>query len=376
VLNSDQAFSVAMSTLPDILATHETLIQQASQALPHDFSRCTYTLGPISQAVYLCLTCALPRGICSACSIACHTNHEQIELFPKRNFRCDCPTRVLQHPCTLHKVLEAENEGNVYGQNFHGGVFCRCGRFYDALNERETMIQCLACQVRRKISVHLLLSNLLISKDWFHESCLNLRERPSSRESSPVADPEPPTTTIPQPPTGPAAENDDDDNQSISSVSSSGLPPPLISASGYDTFICASCVSSIPTLTRYAGTPGILMVVQDEPLGAWKVLDSTDDSVDISEENAATGVKRPRPLSSSGAPGAKRTRTGTSPQPPASSSIRPQCLAPPPNPLAQKILSSSSSSSPSTLGAGDIFLTEGWRERWCHCPSVRPSDYP
>ena len=133
-------------SISSILASEAQLIHEASQALPHQFNTCTYSMGYIRQAVYLCLTCSLPRGICSSCSIACHTNHEQIELFPKRHFRCDCPTSSLAHSCTLHKTLEAENAENTYGQNFTG-VFCRCGRPYDAKKERETMIQCLACEV-------------------------------------------------------------------------------------------------------------------------------------------------------------------------------------------------------------------------------------
>lgn len=139
-----------MSTLTDLVASQDNLIQEAALALPHSFSHCTYPLGQIRQAVYLCLTCAQTRGICGSCSIACHTDHEQLELFPKRNFRCDCPTTALSHPCTLMKrsgaVKEDVNEYNTYGQNFRG-LFCRCGRNYDPKTERETMIQCLTCEV-------------------------------------------------------------------------------------------------------------------------------------------------------------------------------------------------------------------------------------
>lgn len=138
---------MASQTISSILDSQALLVQAAAEALPHQFSQCTYTLGHIRQAVYLCLSCREPRGICSACSIACHGDHEQVELFPKRAFRCDCPTRALPHPCTLHKTLEEENKDNRYGLNFEG-TFCRCGREYDAANERETMIQCLACEVR------------------------------------------------------------------------------------------------------------------------------------------------------------------------------------------------------------------------------------
>ena len=139
------------STLTEYLDSQQELEKEAALALPFSFSQCTYSRGHIRQAVYLCLTCASRRGICSSCSIACHTDHEQLELFPKRKFRCDCPTSGLAVPCSLHKHTEALNEDNEYGQNFDGN-FCRCGRPYDAKTERETMIQCLACEVRSWMS--------------------------------------------------------------------------------------------------------------------------------------------------------------------------------------------------------------------------------
>lgn len=139
--------SMASSTLTEYLNSQQQLEEEAARALPFSFSQCTYPLGYIRQAVYLCITCDSQRGICSSCSIACHTDHEQLELFPKRHFRCDCPTSALAHPCSLHKEPEAANDENVYGQNFWS-KFCRCGRQYDAKSERETMIQCLACEVR------------------------------------------------------------------------------------------------------------------------------------------------------------------------------------------------------------------------------------
>jgi len=167
------------ATLTEFLKSQDDLVREAALALPHQFSQCTWLKGPLRysfspghdvrltilrQAVYLCLTCPEERGICSACSIACHTNHEQVELwvlwvklfylempfpprFPKRNFRCDCPTTAIVHPCTLHSKCEEENVSNQYGRNFRG-TFCRCSRPYDAMTERETMIQCLACEVR------------------------------------------------------------------------------------------------------------------------------------------------------------------------------------------------------------------------------------
>ncbi|KIJ62258.1 hypothetical protein HYDPIDRAFT_114743 [Hydnomerulius pinastri MD-312] len=331
------------SSLNDLIASQEDLLQEAALALPHEFSRCTFSLGPIRQAVYLCLTCATPRGICSSCSIACHTDHEQVELFPKRNFRCDCPTDAIPHACTLNKGIEVENSTNEYGQNFRA-LFCRCSKPYDPKTERETMIQCLACE------------------DWFHESCLNLRERPSPREPSP--EPSDLDTTV---------AHDDD-----RSDTSSGLPSPLISAEDYDAFVCFACVSKIDTLRRYAGTKGAIMVVSGGENSLWRKLEgdsptdshgSHDDSlVDIDDSQQPT-TKRPRSRSSSQNAGRdpKRPRTSASPSP---------CLAPTVNSTAETILNNQPSRlkvSGSSQGAGDVFLTEGWRQRWCRCSHCLPS---
>ncbi|KAH9950773.1 hypothetical protein B0H21DRAFT_721604 [Amylocystis lapponica] len=336
-------------TLSSILSSQNSLLQEASEALPHQFSQCTYSLGPIRQAVYLCITCGEYRGICSSCSIACHTDHEQLELFPKRAFRCDCPTRAMHHPCALHKAPEDANATNTYGPNF-AGTFCRCGRPYDAQQERETMIQCLACE------------------DWFHESCLDLRARPTSRPPSP----EP-------------AEADDD---AASEASSSGLPPPRIRAEDYDCLICSACVRAIPTLRRYAGTSGVLVVVRDgTEQDSWSVIGRDDvtetSAVEVQSSAEAepgttpdTGEKRTRSPTAEDAPHAKRARVSLEPP------VFAPCLAPTPNAIAQKIYARSELSisdpnagacEPVSLGKGDVFLTEGWRERWCRCDNCLPS---
>ncbi|TDL20271.1 hypothetical protein BD410DRAFT_791045 [Rickenella mellea] len=329
-------------SLSSLLAFEAELIQEAAEALPHQFSDCTYNLGYIRQAVYLCLTCRLPRGICSACSIACHTDHEQVELFPKRKFRCDCPTTSLPHTCTLHKQAEVENSDNKYGQNFRG-VFCRCGRAYDAKTERETMIQCLACE------------------DWFHESCLNLRERPPSRAPSPAA--EVPTEE------NLSVEREDnivEDNRS--DASSSSLPPPLIKDSDYDTMFCRSCVVASPILRRWAGTKGALMVTRNKDHRPWKILDGeTEFAEDL---DVTVGSKRQgSSAEADGLPQAKKARVESFDSSISGYSV---CLAPPIQPQAQEILSLVQSSPPNyTLGAGDVFFTEGWRERWCRCSSCQ-----
>jgi hypothetical protein len=72
--------------------------------------------------------------------------------FPKRNFRCDCATEAIAHPCSLNPKIELENTSNQYTQNFKA-TFCRCGRPYDAKTEKETMIQCLSCEVSSQSSM-------------------------------------------------------------------------------------------------------------------------------------------------------------------------------------------------------------------------------
>ncbi|KAN0132006.1 hypothetical protein V8E53_010286 [Lactarius tabidus] len=366
------------STLTEYLNSQQELEKEAARALPYSFSQCTYPLGYIRQAVYLCITCDSQRGICSSCSIACHTNHEQLELFPKRHFRCDCPTSALAHPCSLHKEPEAANDENVYGQNFWS-KFCRCGRPYDAKSERETMIQCLACE------------------DWYHESCLNLRTRPPSRLPSQ------------EPLNGgdEAAEVEQDDSRS--EASSSGLPLPLITAEDYDAMVCRSCVSKIPVLQAWAGTPGISMVVRDDPVSSWNVigaLQEDDPVVDDPIAERCQEVETDIPTPNVEIPDSERTHTPTqSPSGDGSSSSsntealqtkkrtlptqpsisgpsakRPRtygpsnpsqklCQAPAPNLSAQAIFAQDGTR---TLGEGDIFLSGDWRERWCLCDLCLP----
>ncbi|KAJ7489336.1 hypothetical protein FB451DRAFT_687122 [Mycena latifolia] len=330
-------------TLAEYVASQDELVKEAGLALPHQFSQCSYALGPVRQAVYLCLTCPEARGLCSACSIACHPDHNQIELFPKRNFRCDCPTTAIAHACTLHTDAEPPNTANQYGQNFQS-KFCRCGRSYDAKTERETMIQCLSCE------------------DWFHESCCMLRTRP---------DPRPPTPAPEAPMETEGAVDDAADDDAASNASSSGLPPPLISSEDYDAFVCRACVLAIPALRRLVGTPGAITVVRDDVASPWTRLGDEspkeDAPVAIANADASTGDKRaPSPPADEPAP--KRARTASS----SSTSAKP-CLAPPVEPRAHAAYATAELDWDATLCTGDVFLTENFRERWCRCDSCLSS---
>jgi len=112
------------------------------------------------------------------------------------------------------------------------------------------------------------------------------------------------------------------------------------------------------------------MVTRDDELeGPWKVLGRVQESVSQFEQDTdvSVGSKRRRssPVGNADpAPDTKRPRADTTSSPP--------CLAPVVNPTAEKIFALSVTGDFS-LGVGDIFLTQGWRERWCRCNTCRTS---
>ena len=54
--------------------------------------------------------------------------HSLVELYTKRNFRCDCGTSRLITRCKLEPDKQ-ENTENKYNQNFRG-LYCTCSRPY------------------------------------------------------------------------------------------------------------------------------------------------------------------------------------------------------------------------------------------------------
>ena len=229
------------------------------------------------------------------------------------------------------------------------------------------MVQCVVCE------------------DWYHESCLNLRTRPKERSPTPER-----------------SANETNDVGDMDSNASNDLPSPLLSSSTYESLICGRCVLGNDTLRRWAGTPGIMMVIREDcnepstliedggvdPL--WKVLNGKagvrdvlvgmekderkreceDEALDVCEDEERA-AKKPRtdstssniPLSVVSSVSQIESRT--------------PCLAPPVNFMAQQVLNHILHPNPTTrekgvglIGKGDIFLTEGWRERWCRCPKV------
>lgn len=137
---------------------------------------CTYTNGYMKrQAIFSCLTCTPDgnAGVCTACSLSCHDGHEIVELWTKRNFRCDCGnSKFGEFFCKLLPNKDIENVENLYNHNFKGS-YCTCGRPYPdpVVEEQVEMIQCCICE------------------DWFHEEHLGLEpsdEVPRDEEGEPL----------------------------------------------------------------------------------------------------------------------------------------------------------------------------------------------
>ncbi|XP_047478594.1 putative E3 ubiquitin-protein ligase UBR7 [Penaeus chinensis] len=119
-----------------------------------DDTSCTYDQGNMKrQALYACMTCCpadseLLAGVCLACSYHCHEDHELVELYTKRHFRCDCGnSKFSQNPCKLLKDKLPENPENHYNHNFRGS-YCTCQRPYPDPEDtvEDEMIQCCVCE--------------------------------------------------------------------------------------------------------------------------------------------------------------------------------------------------------------------------------------
>ncbi|KGN50016.1 putative E3 ubiquitin-protein ligase UBR7 [Cucumis sativus] len=137
---------------------------------------CTYNKGYMKrQAIFSCLTCTPDgnAGVCTACSLSCHDGHEIVELWTKRNFRCDCGnSKFGNFVCKLFSNKDVENSNNSYNHNFKGS-YCICNRPYPDpdVEEQVEMIQCCMCE------------------DWFHEEHLGLSsidEIPRDEEGEPL----------------------------------------------------------------------------------------------------------------------------------------------------------------------------------------------
>ena len=97
-------------------------------------------------------------GVCFACYLRCHLEHDTVELYHKHGFRCDCGTAAACCACEFDTDDTPRcpcNSGNHYNHNY-AGRFCWCDRPYDPVHNAK-MVQCAACE------------------DWFHDTCIKQR---------------------------------------------------------------------------------------------------------------------------------------------------------------------------------------------------------
>uniref|UniRef100_A0A182V0Y6 Putative E3 ubiquitin-protein ligase UBR7 n=1 Tax=Anopheles merus TaxID=30066 RepID=A0A182V0Y6_ANOME len=173
---AEQDQDTSYVTMPDILQEQEELEETSRAVLGgSDEKNCTYPKGYVGrQALYACLTCvpeargieSKRSGICLACSLQCHDNHELLELYTKRHFRCDCGgPRMPEVKCKLEPRKEEANDRNRYNQNF-SGLYCVCHRPYPDPDDdvQDEMVQCVVCE------------------DWYHMRHLDLDEPKSSKD--------------------------------------------------------------------------------------------------------------------------------------------------------------------------------------------------
>lgn len=161
---------VVTMTLNDVLELEDELIENTAAVLgAANDKACSYGEGYLKrQALYSCLTC-IPEakddpekagGVCLACSYHCHDGHDLIELYTKRNFRCDCGNIKFaksENKCVLNDDKIEVNELNAYNQNF-SGTYCVCHRPYPDPEDPipDEMIQCIICE------------------DWYHSRHLGV----------------------------------------------------------------------------------------------------------------------------------------------------------------------------------------------------------
>ncbi|KAJ1569186.1 hypothetical protein HK405_008742 [Cladochytrium tenue] len=89
-------------TAEDVLRHQEELEQEAAEVLSRSIDECSCLKGAVRQPVYSCLTCSrsngsdAPIGVCYACFVQCHTDHEVVELSARWSFQCDCGTTLMK----------------------------------------------------------------------------------------------------------------------------------------------------------------------------------------------------------------------------------------------------------------------------------------
>lgn len=373
------------------------LALRVSDTPSQSIENCTKELGPLRQSVFSCLTCNPPpanpsdpyngAGICYACSVQCHGEHQLVEIFTKRNFTCDCGTTRLPttSPCSLRLNADTNARGvhseepsanNKYNQNFRNR-FCACECDYDPFQQKGTMFQCLG------LGTH---DTGGCGEDWYHPGCVmglgpdwydksegkKIQKNAATEGGSLPAISENAEAAATNGETMPAHESEDaggDDEQPN--------PPGFPKDDEFETFICFKCVEAHPWIKRYAGTPGFLLpvhhkpgdVITHQPLEHDIAVDSTSKKrkAENGEPEEPQELKRLKHEND----GPNNTQADTRIEAKAQVEdpvVKEDTKAEDPNPDICKY----DTLPPTHEGTFSLFCTESFRERFCRCKKCYP----
>ncbi|KAF4989784.1 hypothetical protein FGRMN_8876 [Fusarium graminum] len=388
--------SETSQTAAEFIRSQEALEADAREALPYSIDTCTKILGPLRQAVFACLTCNpppvkdgdnwTPAGVCYACSIQCHGEHNLVEIFQKRNFTCDCGTKRIPStsPCTLRLNETTNTRGGVhseepdvnnkYNHNFRNR-FCGCDCDYDPFQQKGTMFQCLGLGTTETGGC---------GEDWYHPGCLvgmgpnwfekmdkpkkATQESPEhgklntiTEEQQDIAEnvgQEKPTTTE-------NAVEEDEDEEDVP------MPPGFPEEDAFEAFLCYKCVEAHPWIKRYAGTSGFLPAVfLDEASIELKVEPATVKEESTTKIEASTIVndasesRKRKADDDEETPAVKRVKSESLPE----EGEKPAEEAPSTDKLPCKLRNLPAA----PQGQFSLFLKEDFREAFCRCSSCFP----
>ncbi|KAA1108359.1 hypothetical protein PGT21_009607 [Puccinia graminis f. sp. tritici] len=402
--------------ISEVIEKQNELEDQAAEVLPFDITKCSKPAGQIRQSVYSCLTCNpikperdhIRAGVCSSCSVSCHTDHQLVELFVRRNFACDCGTdrcnpgrcHLINQPSdSVNQSLQsnpstsATGPSNRYDKNFDG-QFCICerGKTYDPETETEDMYQCLACEDWRHASclgphpdpddwddlicAHCVQNNPTIKSIMFKHAggegtgmivCKDSGTDGSNRitcygklpESNTDAKPEPPSNQT-DASTRPVKDSVEESTQMEETGQKKDEDSEVMSCVG------ASSNSPIPSNHESKKSQEVLPTKDECKALSTEEGDRADEKQTSAEQkNVMSNKKR----SSSANPNDQESACRKKPKldnvsDPSNDPAMIECRAPFKSP-AESILTTIDP------GFSNVFLTAGWRTRWCPCPDCR-----
>ena len=361
----------------------------AREALPYSFNSCTKPLGSLRQSVYSCLTCNpppndpsasySPAGVCYACSISCHGDHDLVELFSMRDFECDCGTTRLPKTsaCSLRSNNEtgqtggvhSENakEGNKYNHNYRNR-FCACGELYAAHKQVGTMFQCLGLGSTEEGGC---------GEDWWHPECVmgiskdwrtSMSAKPQTHQQEAHVNGDAHLNDA----NSAVVEGHAEERRADVEDNEDDLPPGFPAEEEFEHFLCYKCVAAFPWIKRYAGTPGFLPAVEKKG--------TEDANIDVSIPEPAIGLSEIERLPVAPSPHARK-RSFDQAELDAKSELEPA-----PKRAKEDIDAPGQAKTeteckydalpPAPLSKMSMFLKENFREHLCRCSSCFPRLQP